>query len=59
MAPVTEEFTFIIKGDDGVRLYVDGVLEIDRWDSCCSDETATISMVQGVLYDIRLEWKEY
>ena len=45
LAPATEEFTFIIHGDDGIRFYVDGVLKIDRWDLCCDDVTATLSLV--------------
>ena len=59
MAPATEEFTFIIHADDSVRFYLDGKLLIDRWDTCCEDVTATVSLVQGILYDIRLEYKEY
>lgn len=58
-APASEEFTFILKADDGVRFYLDGTLYIDRWDSCCDDVTATITLVQDVFYDIRVEWKEY
>lgn len=45
-APSTEEFTFIIHADDGVRFYVDGILLIDRWDTCCSDVTTTLSFVK-------------
>ena len=41
LAPTTEEFTFILHADDGVRLYLDGVLVIDRWDECCDDVTTT------------------
>lgn len=44
-APTTEEYTFILHADDGIRLYIDGVLVIDRWDSCCADMTATLSFV--------------
>ena len=45
LAPVTEEFTFIIHADDGIRFYIDGVLVIDRWDLCCEDVTTTYSMI--------------
>lgn len=41
LATATEEYTFIIHADDGVRFYLNGVLLIDRWDECCSDVTAT------------------
>lgn len=33
-APLTEDFFFTVDADDGVRLYFDGVLKIDRWDTC-------------------------
>lgn len=33
-APVTEDFFFTLEADDGVRLYFDGELKIDRWDEC-------------------------
>jgi hypothetical protein len=36
-APLTEDFTFIIKADDGVRFYFEHQLVIDRWDFCCDD----------------------
>lgn len=59
LAPATEEFTFIIHADDGVRFYFDGVLVIDRWDKCCEDVTSTQSLVSGTFYDIMIEFKEY
>lgn len=57
-ASITEEFTFILHADDGVRLYMQGELVIDRWDECCDDATYTVSLTQDQFYDIRLEWKE-
>jgi len=33
-APVTEDFFFTIEADDGVRLYFNGELKIDRWNNC-------------------------
>lgn len=59
LSPSTEEYTFIIHADDGVRLYLEGELVINRWDECCDDTTYTKSLVQGTFYDIRLEWKEH
>lgn len=35
-APFTEEYTFIIEADDGIRMVFDGKTVIDRWDTCCS-----------------------
>lgn len=59
LAPVTEEFTFIIRADDGVRFYWQGTLVLDRWESCCEDVAITLPMVAGTYYDVRLEFKEY
>ena len=57
-ASITEEFTFILHADDGIRLYLQGELVIDRWDECCDDATYTVKLTQDEFYDIRLEWKE-
>jgi hypothetical protein len=51
-APLSEEYTFIVEADDGVRLYFNGVLEIDRWDTCCAAQTFTISLTANTYYDI-------
>jgi len=59
LAPYSEEFTFIFTADDGVRFYWQGVLVLDRWDSCCDDVSITLPMVQGTYYDVRLEFKQY
>ena len=53
-SPSTEEYTFILRADDGVRLYFQGVLVIDRWESCCDDITVTLPLVQGSFYDLRI-----
>lgn len=58
-APSTEEYTFILKADDGVRFYWQGTLVLDRWETCCEDIAITLPMVQGTFYDIRIEFKEY
>ena len=58
LAPRTEPFTFILNGDDGFRLFVDKKLKIDRWNSCCDQMTVILDLVEGVFYDIVLEYKE-
>jgi hypothetical protein len=58
LAPTTEDFTFILSGDDGFRMYLDGVLLIDRWNWCCDDMTVTVALVEGTFYDLVLEYKE-
>ena len=57
-APLTEDFFFTVEADDGVRLYFDGVLKIDRWDTCWEDQIFTNYLEQGKFYDIKLEYKE-
>ena len=44
-AIATEEVTFILHADDGVRLYLNGALLIDRWDTCCEDVTGTSTVI--------------
>ena len=56
---VPEDYILEIIADDGVRLYFDGVLVIDRWDTCCDVQQATVTVVPNSFYDIRLEYKEH
>jgi beta-glucosidase len=58
LAPSSEEFIFTLNGDDGFRLYLNGQLLIDRWDTCCDEMTAKLDLVEGVFYDLVLEYKE-
>lgn len=58
-APITEDFTFILSGDDSFRMWFDNELVIDRWDTCCDDMTIRLSLVQDAFYDIVLEWREF
>jgi hypothetical protein len=59
LAPETESFTFILHADDGVRMYINEELVIDRWDKCCEDVATTFPMVKGNFIDVRIEYKEY
>ena len=58
-APITEQFTFIVQADDGVRFYLNGVLLVDRWDTCCNDMTASIDLIANEYYKFQLEFKEH
>lgn len=58
LSPATEDFTFVLNGDDGFRFYIDTVLLIDRWNTCCDEMTVTLPLVDGTFYDIVLEYKE-
>lgn len=56
-ATSTATWTFRTVTDDGVRLWVDGRLLIDRWrNQTATAYTATISLERARLYDIRLEY---
>jgi hypothetical protein len=57
LAPITGSYTFTTTSDDGVRLYVNGVLLIDNWtDHGVTANTGTISLVAGQKYDIRMDF---
>lgn len=58
LSPATEDFTFILSGDDGFKMYLDGVLLIDRWNWCCDDMAVTVPLIEGTFYDLVLEYKE-
>ena len=59
-APSTGTYQFRTNSDDGVRLYVNGVLRIDNWtDHAPTDNTTTtISLVAGTKYNIVMEYYE-
>ena len=57
-APTTEDISFTIEADDGVRLYFEGELKFDRWDECCEDQTFTVLLTQDNYYDIKIDYKE-
>lgn len=58
-APVSGNFTFYTTTDDGVRLYVDHQLILDRWiDQPPTENAGTIALIQGREYDIRMEYYE-
>ena len=51
----TEQVSFFVNADDGVRLWVDGQLLIDRWSSTLVvNATGTIPMIAGRKYDLQL-----
>jgi hypothetical protein len=55
----SEIYTFYTKTDDGVRLWVDGVLLIDKWVPQSPTEwKASLSLMAGQNYDIKMEYYE-
>ncbi len=56
-AQFSELYTFTTRSDDGVRLWVNNQLIIDNWtDHGPTDDTGTISLVKGQVYDIKMEY---
>lgn len=59
-ATQTGTYRFQTVSDDGVRLYINGTLVIDRWNdhSSTTDTTGDYNLVAGNTYSIRLEYYE-
>jgi len=59
-APVTGNYTFSTVTDDGVRLWVNGVLRIDRWtnNAPTTNTSAPISLIAGMKYSVVMEYYE-
>ncbi|MEK3794169.1 PA14 domain-containing protein [Paenibacillus sp. FSL R7-0204] len=58
-AKYSEVYTFHVIADDGVRLWVDGRLILDKWVTQASELTSLpITLKAGQNYDIRLEYFE-
>jgi hypothetical protein len=58
-APVTGSYTFTVRGDDGVRLFINGTKVLDGWsDHGATDFTYTTNLAAGTMYDIELHFYE-
>jgi hypothetical protein len=58
-APFTETVELITTTDDGVRLWLNGKQVIDNWkDHGTADDIATVNLVAGQFYRIKMEWFE-
>jgi len=54
----SENYTFYLKGNKGVRLWVDGNLLIDQWTNASLTEySSSISLTAGTAYPIRVEYQ--
>jgi uncharacterized protein (DUF1800 family) len=51
-------YYFVVKANQGAKLWIDNQLIIDRWDSATSERTGSIQLQADVLYDIKLEQHE-
>ena len=54
----TEPYWFTVRSDDGARLWVNGQLLIDKWQTQGTTEWTSypINLQAGVYYDIKLEY---
>jgi hypothetical protein len=53
----TQTYTFYAQTDDGVRLWINNQLIINRWvDQGTTESTGTISLSAGVKYSIKMEY---
>ncbi|MHC4324473.1 MAG: PA14 domain-containing protein, partial [Planctomycetota bacterium] len=58
-AAFTETYTFYARGDDGVRLWVNGQQLVDAWvDQGATEYSGTIDLVAGQMYSIVMEYYE-
>jgi len=57
---VSGSYTFRTRSDDGVRLYIDGVLVIDNWTDHgpTNDDSAPIALNAGQRYTVTMEYYE-
>ena len=54
----SETYTFYALADDGVRLWVNNVQLVNRWNSSVGETSGTIALVGGQKYAIRMEFFE-
>ena len=55
----SETYTFYTNTDDGVRLWVNSVLLVDKWvDQGATEWSGTIALTAGTKYDIKMEYYE-
>ena len=55
----SETYTFYTVSDDGIRLWVNGVLLVDDWmNQAATEKSGTITLAAGQLYDIKIEYYE-
>lgn len=58
-AQYSQDYTFSVNGDDGVRLSVNGVVVVDKYvDQPATETSGTISLLAGQKYAIKLEYFE-
>ncbi|HEU4680070.1 MAG TPA: PA14 domain-containing protein [Terrimicrobiaceae bacterium] len=59
-APISGSYTFTVRGDDGVRLFLNGTKVIDGWrDQGATPYSFTTTLTADTLYDIELHYYEH
>jgi hypothetical protein len=58
VTPSTEVYTLILDADEGVRMWWNHTLVVDRWDSCCDTKMVVLPLDAGRFYDLKIEYKE-
>ncbi|MGH1365085.1 MAG: PA14 domain-containing protein, partial [Calditrichia bacterium] len=59
VAPETGTYTFYTTSDDGIRLWIDNQLIVDKWiDQGPTEWSGTIALTEGVAYDLKMEYYE-
>ncbi len=55
--PKTSDYEFLVRGDDGYRLYIDDKLVLDRWkDQPANSETVLVKLEANVAHAVKLEY---
>jgi len=54
----TEIYTLYLFADNGARLFLDHILLIDSWESCCDEQRAVANLTQGSFHDLVVEYYE-
>jgi hypothetical protein len=51
-------YRFFVTHDDGTRLWIDGNLVLNQWDTCCRTDTANVFLNSGQ-HAIRMEMYDH
>jgi hypothetical protein len=59
LAKTSETYTFTTQSDDGIRVWINGILVINNWTThSATYNSGTINLSQGQLYSIKVEYYE-
>jgi hypothetical protein len=60
VAPVTGPYTFTTQRDDGIRLWLNDSILINKWnDHSAIKDSAKVNLIKGEVYKIKLEYYEH